>query len=387
MAKRGRNEGSIFKRRDGRWVGSLNLGWENGRRKRIHFYASNAGEVQAQLLRARSDHSLGLPVAVHHQTVEQFVRHWLEYTLKPRAKPRSFESFSTVSRLHIFPTLGRIQLKKLFPQHVQKLLDQKLKSGLSAQTVTNIRTVLRSALAQAVKWNLVARNAAALVDAPRIPRKKIEPLDPAGARKLLEVAAGHRFESLLNVALMLGLRRGEVLGLRWADLDLELRTLHVSQSIQRLQTGSLEPKRKSELRATDTKTDGSRRTIALPDSVVRALRVQRGYQAEQRLLAGPDWQDHGLVFTNGTGRPIEPIILHRDYKALLQKAGLPTTLRFHDLRHSTATLLMAQGVHPRAIMELLGHSSITVTMNVYGHVLPAMMRDAAAKMDAIFDNV
>jgi integrase len=381
--RRGQNEGSIFQREsDDRWCGVINLGWESGRRKRKYFYGATAAEVQEQLLKARSDHSRGLPVAIERQTVAQYLDQWLEHTLKAKAKPRSYESFSTIARLHIKPSIGKIQLHRLAPQHIQKLLDEKSKKGLSPQTVTNIRTVLRSALSQAVKWSLVSRNSAALVNAPRISRKRIEPLNPEHARKLLEVARGSRYEAIYTVALTLGLRRGEVLGVRWSDVDLDGRALRVSQSVQRLSTGAKEG-RKSELRATDTKTDGSRRTIALPDSVVRALRTHRARQAQDRLAAGLSWMDQDLVFTNRTGRPVEPILLHRDYKALLKKASLPTTLRFHDLRHSAASLLLAQGVHPRAIMELLGHSSITVTMNVYGHVMPAMMRDAADKMEAI----
>jgi integrase len=156
----------------------------------------------------------------------------------------------------------------------------------------------------------------------------------------------------------------------------------VNQSIQRLLTNA-QSGPKTALVATETKTDGSRRSIAFPDSVLRALRLQRARQAQERLIAGSSWQDKGLVFTGRDGRPIEPVVLHRDYKALLKNAGLSPTLRFHDLRHSAASLLLAQGVHPRAIMELLGHSSITVTMNVYGHVMPAMMREAADKMDAL----
>jgi len=380
--RRGQNEGSIFQRKDGRWCGMLSLGWENGKRKRKSYFAATAAEVRDQLLKARSDHARGLPVTIERQTVGQYLDHWLEHTIKANAKPRSYESFSTIARLHIKPSLGRIQLHKLAPQHIQKLLDEKSKKGLSPQTVTNIRTVLRSALSQAMKWNLVSRNSAAFVNAPRIPHKRIEPLNPTHARKLLETAKGGRYEAIYTVALTLGMRRGEVLGLRWSDIDFDGRAIRVNQSVQRLSTGSDEGK-KSELRATETKTDGSRRTIALPDSVVRSLRAHRARQAQDRLAAGMSWKDQDLVFTNRSGRPIEPILLHRDYKALLKNAGLPATLRFHDLRHSAASLLLAQGVHPRAIMELLGHSSITVTMNVYGHVMPAMMRDAADKMDVI----
>ena len=381
--KRNAGEGSIFQRADGRWCGILSLGWENGRRKRKSYYGATAAEVQEQLLKGRSDHSRGLPVAIERQTVGEYLDHWLEHTLKAKAKARSYESFSTIARLHIKPAIGQIQLHKLAPQHIQRLLDEKSKQGLSPQTVTNMRTVIRSALGQALKWNLVSRNSAALVNAPRIPRKQIEPLNPEHARKLLEIAKGSRFQAIYTIALTLGLRRGEVLGLRWADVDLDGRALRVNQSMQRIATGSHEKGKRSELRTTETKTDGSRRTIALPDSLVRALKLHRARQAELRLAAGTEWLDNDLVFTNATGQPIEPVVLHRDYKALLKKAELPTTLRFHDLRHSAASLLLAQGVHPRAIMELLGHSSITVTMNVYGHVMPAMMRDAADKMDSI----
>jgi len=198
--KRGQNEGSIFQRKDGRWCGVLNLGWENGRRKRKNFYGKTASEVQEHLLKARSDHSRGLPVAIERQTVGQYLDHWLEHTLKAKAKPRSYESFSTIARLHIKPSLGKIQLHKLAPQHIQKLLDEKSKKGLSPQTVTNIRTVLRSALSQAMKWNLVSRNSAAFVNAPRIPHKRIEPLNPTHARKLLETAKGGRYEAIYTVA-------------------------------------------------------------------------------------------------------------------------------------------------------------------------------------------
>jgi integrase len=381
--KRNAGEGSIFLRGDGRWCGMLSLGWENGKRRRKSFFAATAAEVQDHLLKARSDHSRGLPVTIERQTVEQYIDHWLDHTLRAKAKPRSYESFCTIARLHIKPSLGKIQLHKLAPQHIQKLLDEKSKEGLSPQTVTNIRTVLRSALSQAMKWNLVSRNSAALVNAPRIPHRRIEPLDPEHARTLLETAKGGRYEAIYTVALTLGMRRGEVLGLRWSDIDFDGRAIRVNQSVQRIKTGSSDKGKRSELRATETKTDGSRRTLALPDSVVRALRAHRARQSQDRLAASKSWTDQDLVFTNRTGRPIEPILLHRDYKALLKKAELSITLRFHDLRHSAASLLLAQGIHPRAIMELLGHSSITVTMNVYGHVMPAMMRDAADKMDAL----
>jgi integrase len=284
-SKNGQGQGTVFQR-DGRWCATISLGCENGRRKRRSFYGRTAAEVQEQLLKARSDHSRGLPVAIERQTVRQFLDHWLEHTLKAEAKPRSFESFSTITRLHIKPALGAVQLHKLAPQHVQKLLDDKIKEGFSPQTVTNIRTVLRSALSQAVKWSLVSRNSAALVNAPRIPHQNIKPLDPEHARKFLDATKGGRYEAIYIVALTLGMRRGEVLGLRWSDVSLNERTLRVNQSMQRISTGSEEKGKKSELRATETKTDGSRRTIALRDSVVRELKAHRVRQLQDRLAAG-----------------------------------------------------------------------------------------------------
>jgi integrase len=391
MPKRGKKEGSIFQRKDGRWVGSLNLGWEDGKRKRRHFYAATAAEVRDELLKARSDQSRGLPVAAERQTVANFLEGWLEHTLKARAKPRSIESFTAIVNKHIVPALGRIRLDKLTPQQVQALLEKKRqpyktkdktgkvveKHGLGPQSIANIRTVLRSALGQALKWGMVARNVATLIDAPRIPRPQTHAIDADGARKLLQTARGERFEAILVLALTLGLRRGEILGLRWLDVDFEEGALRVSQAVQRIG---------GKLQVTDVKTERSRRVVAIPESVVRALKTRRAQQAQERLLAGSEWKDSALAFTNPTGGPLEPITLHRDYKRMLTAAGLPTKVRFHDLRHTAASLLLAEGVHLRVIMELLGHSSISLTANTYAHVMPAAMRDVADKMENIFAN-
>lgn len=383
--RRGAGEGLIRHRKDGRWEARLTLGWEGGQRKRKSYFGASQEEVNQKLLDARYDHSRGLLISSKSQTLGAFLDDWLVRSLKPRAKARAFESFSTIVELHIKPTMGAVALQKLNPQHVQRLLNEK-GAKLSAQTVGNIKTVLRSALAQALKWGLVSRNSAALVDAPRIPRRQIVPFDAEQANHLLEAASGSRFEAVYELALKLGMRRGELLGLRWADVDLDGRTLRVSQSMQRVATGSDAKGKKTALVAGDVKTDGSRRTIALPDSIVKALRGHKARQAQERLTAGPSWQDRGLVFTNRTGQPTEPIVLHRDYKALLEKAELPLTMRFHDLRHSAASLLLAQGVSPKMIADLLGHSRIGITMDLYSHILPAMRRDTAEAMDQILGN-
>jgi integrase len=371
--KRNAGEGSIFQRSDGRWCAQLHLGWEGGKRRRKYVYGATAAEVQDALLKARADLAAGLPVAVEKQNVGQFLDRWLE-AVRPSVRPRTFQSYAILVRNHIAPELGRLRLDRLAPQHVQAALVRKSASGLSAQTVRHVRAILRIALNQAIKWGLVVRNAASLAVAPKLERKSFRSLSPDEARRLLDAARGDHLEAVYSVALSLGLRMGEILGLRWQDIDLDGALLTVNQAIYRIAGKGLV--------AAEPKTDRSRRALFLPDGVLRALRAHRLRQLQERLAAGSRWHDSGLAFTSGIGTPLEPRNLFRSFKALLRRAGLPD-VRFHDLRHSAASLLLAQGVPMRAVMELLGHSNIGTTADIYSHVMPAMMRDVADKMDAI----
>jgi integrase len=375
MSKRGNSEGSIFQRGDGRWCAVIDLGWENGKRKRKSLYAATRKEVAGQLNKALREKAQGLPVVVGRQTVAQFLTYWLEHHVRSSVRPRTYESYELLSRVHIVPELGRIPLQQLAPQRIQAFLAAKLKNGKAPQTVRHMRTVLRRALNFAMKWGVVARNSAALVDPPRVERHKAKSLSPEEARQFLVAAEEERLSGLYVLSLSLGMRQGEVLGLRWADLELESEnpSLVVNQALQRLG---------GEFRFVEPKTERSRRTIALPKSVVRALLAHRKRQAIERLAVGPRWKDFGLVFTLPDGSPIERKSLHKDFKRILAKAGLPDS-RFHDLRHSAASLLIAQGVPLRTVMELLGHSSISITADIYSHIAPAMMREAADKMDSI----
>jgi integrase len=211
-----------------------------------------------------------------------------------------------------------------------------------------------------------------LVDAPRVRRSEVKPFTPEQARKFLEAARQDRLEGLYAVA-MLGLRQGEILGLRWTDIDLATATLTVQQSLQRVG---------GKLSVVDTKTDRSRRSVRLPQVTATALVRHQMRQEQERQLAGTRWKDTGFVFTTTVGTPMDgPTVTHR-FQALLKKVGLPH-MRFHDLRHTCATLLLAQGVHPRIVMEILGHSQISITMNLYSHVIPAMQQEVAARLDAI----
>ena len=291
--KRNSGEGSIFERSDGRWCAQLDLGWENGRRRRKSVYGRTAEAVQNALLKLRHDSSLGLPIATARQTVGEFLARWLEDYARPRIKPRSYERFAEIIRLHIAPVIGNLRIERLSPADVQGLLNLKLREGFSSQTVVCICKLLRSALSQAVRWGLVPRNVATLADAPRIQRPPLRVLSPDEARRLLEAAKGDRHEALYSVGLALGLRRGELLGLAWNDVDLDRARLGVFRSLQRIS---------GKLQLTETKTPKSRRTVPLPQYAVRALRVHRARQFEERLVAGSAWVGTDLSLHQPAGR-------------------------------------------------------------------------------------
>ena len=214
---------------------------------------------------------------------------------------------------------------------------------------------------------------ATLVDPPRVQRREIEPLDPSDARLLLAAVRDNRLEALYSVALSVGLRKGEALGLHWKDIDFETGTLSVRTSLQRIG---------GRLQLVEPKSSRSRRVIFLPDATVEALRRHRARQQQERLLEGPRWHDTGLVFTTKIGTPFDPRNVTRHFKKILTNAGLPQK-RFHDLRHTCASLLLVQGVNPRVVMEVLGHSQISLTMDTYSHVIPEVQQDAAELMNAL----
>jgi integrase len=243
--------------------------------------------------------------------------------------------------------------------------------GLSARTAKYAHAVLRRALGQAERWGMVTRNVATLVEPPRAVRPEVRALAPDEVRALLDAAKGDRFEAILTVAIAVGLRRGEALGLKWSDLDLDAAVLRVQRALVYVD---------GDLRFVDPKTKRSRRTVPLPSVSVQALREHRRGQAAERLAAGPEWTDHDLVFPSATGGPMDPNNLGRHFRALCDRAGIGR-VRLHDLRHTCASLLLAQNVHPRVVMEILGHSGIAITMDTYSHVLPELQREAADRMD------
>jgi integrase len=375
--KRNAGEGSIFERSDGRWCAQLDRGWEGGKRRRKYVYGATAQEVRDQLLQARSDRAAGLPVVVGRQTVAQFLQDWLENSVKPSVRPLTHEQYRQHVKLYLAPLLGHHRLSKLAPQHVRAFLKRKLEDGLSPRTVQLSLVILRRSLGQAVKDGLTGRNVAKLVDGPRVRHFEGQTLSPEDARALLDAAKGERFEALYTAALAVGLRMGEALGLRWQDVNLDRRSLTVNRILERIGRGH-----GSTLQLVEPKTSRSRRTVNLSEAAVRALRAHKVRQLEERLAAGLRWQDSGLVFPNSLGKPLDPHELHNGFKALLTKAGLPN-IRFHDLRHSAASLMLAQGIPLRSIQDILGHSSIALTANLYAHVGEQLRREAADAMDAV----
>jgi len=375
VARRGRNEGTIRQRKDGRWEARLVMTDAEGRRVRRSFLGRTRADVRDKLQEATRAESTGTAVPSNRLTLGPFLAQWLTDVARLSVRSSTFVIYESICRLHLTPGLGHVSLARLTPQQVQAFLNAKSAAGCSPRSVAMYRAILRQALGQAERWGLVTRNVAKLTDPPRVPRRQIRPLDPDQARAFLEVIRGDRFEALYLIALGAGLRQGEILGLSWADVDLDLGTLTVRQALQRVA---------GKLVLVEPKSVTSHRAVALPGVVLDGLRRHRVRQLEERLAGGPGWKgnDWDLVFTTTVGTPLDGIAVTRRFQALLASAGLPHQ-RFHDLRHACASLLIAQGVSPRVVMETLGHSQISLTMNTYSHVTPALGRAAAERMNEL----
>ncbi len=375
MGKRGNGEGSIYYRQsDKKWVGSVTL--ENGKRK--VFYGSTRKEVADKLKAALHEQQQGTIVMSSSQTVAQFLADWLENVHRRRLRPRTYERYSEVINLHIVPALGRYQLQKLTAQHVQKFYTQKEDEGLASTTIHYYHSVLHNALNMAVKWGLISKNVCNLVTPPRKERYEIKPLTEEQAQTFLTVIRGHKWEALYTLALATGMRRGELIGLKWQDINFKAGTLQVVRVLTRVPTKM--PEREHVYVEAEPKTEKSRRSVLLAPFAHEALKDHRVHQLEIKLKAGSDWQDHDYVFCTLHGTHLNPNHIVDEFKKLLKQADLPN-IRFHDLRHSAASLLLSLGIHPKVVQELLGHTQISITMDVYSHLLPGMQKDAMSKLD------
>lgn len=376
--RRGHGEGSIFRAKDGRWVGELFLGRDTAGKKKVkRIYGRTRAEVAASLTKALRDRQQGLLPDPSRQTVAQFLDAWLDDVVEVSARPNTLTSYRGALK-HVSAAIGNIQLQKLTPQHIQRLLRERQAAGM-ARTAALILAVLRKACSQAVKWGLLARNPCDGVERPKIVRKEFRALNPEEAQRLIRASEGERLGALFVLAVTCGLRLGELLGLRWRDVDLDAGTLTVRQQLQWVATDG----KRREPDFSEPKSKKSRRTIALPTAALGALKSHRARQAEERLRLGEAWQDYDLVFTTEVGTPLSPSnVRNRAFLPLLQRAGLPR-VRIHDLRHSAASLLIGAGESLKTVQEMLGHSSISLTADVYGHIGLAQQKAAAARMDAL----
>jgi integrase len=373
MGKRGNGEGSIYRRNDGKWTGSITL----GNNKRKVFYGKTRKEVQEKLLTVLHEQQQGTLIADERQTVAQFLTDWLEKTHKPHVRARTYERYRDAVYLHIIPVLGRHQLSKLSAQHVQAFYTQKLEEGLAAATIMYYHSVLHNALDTAVKWGLVARNVCNLVTPPRQERYEIQPLTLEQVQKLLVAVHGHKWEALYTLALATGMRRGELLGLKWQDINMQTGTLQVRRILTRVPAPT-EEKRHIYIEA-EPKTQHSRRSVIIASFALEMLKQHLQQQIAIKARSAEVWQEHDYVFCTSLGTHLNPNHVVDELKKLLKKAELPN-IRFHDLRHSAATMLLSIGVHPKVVQELLGHTQISMTMDIYSHVLPGMQRDAMSRL-------
>lgn len=353
------------------WEARMAVGYRDGQRVRRSLYGSTRKEVADKLSAALAGLQRGQVPPPDRRTLSAFLVEWMA-GLDTRVRPLTAERYREVLRRHVIPSLGATRLAALTPQRVEALLAEWKEAGLSARTVWHIRAVLRAALNDALRAGEVSRNAAALARAPRVTGYHVEPMSPAQAGAILDAVAGTDLGGPVSVALWTGLRQGELLGLRWSDVDLTGRRLTVNVTLQRCGGAwHVEP----------TKTERSRRTLSLPAPAAEALAAHRQRQLEQRLLVGPDWgAAHGdLVFTDALGRPLVRSTLSHAFRAALERAELPT-VRFHDLRHAAATLMLASGTDLKVVSEVLGHSTIATTANVYAGVLDSLKVDAADRL-------
>lgn len=405
--KRANGEGTISQRKDGRYEAKVFMPTTAGTVKRVSVYGRTREECHAKYVELKANAQQNVPVAAKSQTVAEYLSYWLDEVARPSLRPATFRSYELSVRLYIAPGLGKKKLDKLQPRDVRTWLNQVrvtcqccaqgkdanrpkqhkdpakqqrccalgrcCKEYPSQRSVQYLHAILRSALQHAVREEGLFQNVAKKVRVSAGERKEIEPLSLDEAKRLLRAARDDRLYALYAVALGIGLRRGEALGLRWEDVDLADGVLQVRQTLQRTKDG---------LVFLPPKTARSRRVIALPKTLVTALKEHKSRQEAEEDAAGERWTESGLVFTTAIGTPIEPRNLNRHFNGLCEAAGI-RRVRLHDLRHTCATLLLAQGVDGRTIMELLGHSAIAVTMNIYTHVRLDVLRSAVDRMDGV----
>jgi len=378
MAKRGSQEGSIFKRANGKWGAALQY---DGKRKYV--YAATRKEVQEKLHMLQREAQTGAFAAgsrqgmSHDVTVQAFLEHWLALVAKSQVRPRTWDHYDLCVR-RIVPLIGTIKLAALTANNIRAMeVALSASKGLSSRTVRHCHAVLHNALNEAVKQGVIARNPTSDVTAPRIVRKELHTLSRRQVKQLLAISKGTRWHALWALLITTGLRLGEATALRWQDLDLARGVATIQRGLQRQRTTGLV--------FVEPKTAGSRRAVQLPKGTIAILQEHRIIVEGMQVSLGDFCKDCDLVFPALTGGPVDPARVNTALHNDLHKAGLPR-LRVHDLRHSAATLLLEAGTHPKIVQDLLGHSTIAMTLDLYSHVTPRLQEEVTARMqEMLFD--
>jgi len=372
MGRRGNGEGSITRhKKSGLYMARYWIETPRGP-KRKTIYGKTREKVRDEMARALANRADGLVFDDENVTVGEYLDTWLKGSVRGSVRQSTLERYESAIQLHIKPALGRLRLKKLTPLHVQGFYQDRLDAGFAPASVNKLHAVLHKALDQAVKWNMVPRNVTRAVKAPRPRPREMSTLSAEQTRRLLGAARGDKLEALYVLAVTTGMRQGELLGLKWQDADLENATISVRRTLT---------KNGTRLLFGEPKTNKSRRTIRLTEAGVRVLKEHLNRQFGQIERLGDLYKDQGLVFASEVGTPLNPTNLRRrSFASLLKRAGLPQ-IRFHDLRHTCATLLLSRNVHPKYVQEVLGHANIAITLDTYSHVLPGMGNQAAKAME------
>ena len=309
-------------------------------------------------------------------TLGQFIERWLAEYVKPNLSPRTSEGYQSIYQSHIFETIGKLQLKNLKPEHIQKYYSDRLAEGLSSTTVRHHAMMLHRVLEHALKWQLLSRNPADAVTPPITRHVEMHTLDESQIETILTEAENTPYYCLFTLALYTGMRRSELLALRWQDIDLIMAEISVSRSMHRLLT--------HEIIFRGTKTAKSSRTVALSPNICTALRHHLDNEMAQCARLKIPFSNDRLVFCQWDGKPLIPHTVSQAWRRLTRRLGIHD-IHFHSLRHTHATLLLKQGVHPKIVQERLGHSSISITLDTYSHVSPGMQRKAAEAFDTILE--
>jgi integrase len=346
-----------------------------GRRRQVRITKSTRREVEREARRVQHDADLGVLADPGRLTMAEYVtERWLPHAAT-RVRPRTMLRYTGLMHTHVLPAIGNVPLGKLRPAHVQTVVDHVLAAGRAPRTALHAYRVLSSALRQAMRWQLLATNPAAAVEPPRAERPVLVVPDADLVTKIIHRSIGTSLEMPIKLAAWTGMRLGELLALRWSDVDLDGRRFRVTNTLQWAGAG---------FSFAEPKTARGRRTVSLPPIAGEALRAHRRQQAERRLLAGESWHDLDLILDRGDGFPMRTEAVSAAFSKLIKRGGFPH-VRFHDLRHSFATEMLKANTPPKITSEALGHSSVAFTMDVYSHVLPTMGDVAAEAIQKAYE--